>query len=145
VETIATTSAGAPVGSGFGTTCVRISDSGQLVDLRYDLMVFADGRWVLFRATGEGTTGVASHLREGSAGLRAGSTPLSVRMTCSTSTSSSSTQIEGWVGSERIVRTTDQPRTLPGSSWAGGVVAPSTAGSFTASYTHFEEHSVRSR
>jgi hypothetical protein len=142
VETTATISDGAPAGAGFGDSCIRTDDVGTDSSFRYDLMMFSDSRWILYRVTGSGTSAKAVRLREGTASVGAGTTPQKISISCSKTGNSKVVQIDGWVGGQQILESTDQPDGLPGTGWCGAVIVPSTDGSFTASFSHFEEFTV---
>jgi hypothetical protein len=140
VEATASISADAPHGAGFGASCLRTDDEGLAANLRYDLMIFTDGRGTIFRVTGTGESAKAVRLDEVSVDGSAGTSPQTVALSCSMTANSRIVQLVGRVGDHQFLDITDQPGTLPGSGWCGAVNVPSTTGSYSANFSRFDEH-----
>ena len=137
----ATLSPDAPVDAGIGVGCGRGTGA---TELRYELIVFADGSWSLQRRNGvPSDTGLPITLKQGSSATAVGSTPVTVVGVCATLSDGHTTRLALFIDGTLAVDLTDIATTLSDAGWTGSILlAASDAKPTTMTVSRVEERDI---
>jgi hypothetical protein len=131
----ATQSADAPVGAGYGVSCWRGTDTAEI---RYDFVLTAAGQWSVDRRDG-GVLTQALILKEGTAPVQLGSTPVVVTGMCATLADGHTVRLVMFAGSDKVADITDSATALPDAGWQADLVLTSSEiHASTVTVAHFE-------
>jgi hypothetical protein len=124
--------------TGFGVGCVRGQGASE-VD--YELLVKTDATWFVERAEGSPKPEVSPDiLKQGTAPVAPGGTPLTLEGLCATLPGSATTRLVLFIGGRQVADLTDTPSALPGSGWTAElIVASGASGTTTVAVTKFVE------
>ena len=122
----ATLSSGGALLSGFGIGCRRGSGGSEI---RYELLVTGDGRWFVERGSGAPSTTTASTnlLKQGTAPVTPGATPLTLEGLCATLQDGHTTRLMLFVGGQQVADMVDTADALPDRGWVAELVVLSSA------------------
>jgi hypothetical protein len=134
----ATTSSATSSPTGFGVGCVR-GEGASEVD--YELLVETDATWFVERAEGPPKPDRSPDiLKQGTAPLAPGGTPLTLEGLCATLPGSATTRLVLFIAGRQVADLTDTPGALPSSGWTAELIVSSSAsGQATVTVTKFVE------
>ena len=135
----ATQSTDAPLAAGYGVSCWRGTDTGEL---RYDFLLTAAGKWSVDRRDG-GVLATAKVRKQGRSTGRPGSTPVVVTGICATLADQHTVRLIMFAGTEKLADFTDSATALPDTGWLADLELTSSAiHDSTVTVTHFEIRDV---
>jgi hypothetical protein len=137
---IATQSAGASVGAGFGVTFRRGSGAAEV---RYEFVVLVGGEFFIEAGTGPDTaTNAPVVVKQGTSPSAPGATPMTVAGACMTSTDGRATRLVLFVNGANLADITET-QTLAGNGWVAGIdIASRDTSPSTVTITRFDERDL---
>jgi hypothetical protein len=141
VSITATLASDAPTDAGLGVGCGRGSGAAEI---RYELIVFVDGSWVVERRNGAPSeTTLPLVLKEGASATVPVSTPVTIVGVCATLSDGHTTRVALFINGTQGVDLTDTATTLTSTGWVGSILlAASDAKPTTLTVTRFEERDI---
>jgi hypothetical protein len=137
---IATQTANAPQGAGFGVLCGRGTGATAV---EYEFLVLGGSRWFVERHDGSLAAGTGHLIKEGTSPLSPGSAPVTVTAMCATGTDGQTSRLALFVNGFQVADVSDTASVFTDAGWFGGVdVASQATRSSTVTLSHYEERDL---